>query len=287
MALYVVAGVSGHVGSVVASELLDQKQKVRVIVRDAKKGERWSRRGAEVVEGSVGDAAFVASALKGADGLFVLLPPNYGATGDYYAVQRKVADSIAEGVRQARVPHVVMLSSVGADRADRNGPIKNLHYLEGKLREAGTKLTAIRAGSFQENAANVLGAVRAQGVFPSFGPADYAYPQVATKDIGALAARELRNPPAKSQVIDLHGPAISPRQQAEKIGKALGKNVQVVEVPPSEHVKAYQQAGMSRSLSEAFAEMMAGFASGAITPKGDRAEAGKTTFDETLPALLG
>jgi uncharacterized protein YbjT (DUF2867 family) len=286
MALYVVAGASGHVGSVVASELLAQKEKVRVVLRDAKKGAEWSRRGAEVVQGSLDDPALVASALKDAAGFFVLLPPNY-ATKDFYAAQRKVADAIAQGVRQSRIPHVVMLSSIGADRADQNGPIKSLNYLEGKLRETGTKLTAIRAAYFQENAAAAVGPARSQGVFFAFGPPDYAFPMVATKDIGRLAARALRNPPARSEVIDLHGPAYSPRQIAEKIGKAVGKTLQIVEIPPSGHVAAYQQAGMSRELAEAFAEMQAGFASGAIQPKGERSEKGTTTFDEVLPSLLG
>ena len=287
MSVFVVAGVTGHVGSVVASELLAQKEKVRVIVRDRKKGEEWARRGAEVAVGSVDDAAFVASALKDAAGFFVLLPPNYGVATNYNASQRKVADAIAQGVRDGRVPHVVMLSSIGADRADQNGPIKNLHYLEGKLREAGTKLTAIRAGYFQENAGAAIGPARAQGAFYAFGPPDYAFPMVATRDIGALAARVLRNPPARSEVIDLHGPSYSPRQIAEKIGKAVGKPLKIVEVPPPGHVAAYQQAGMSKELAEGFAEMQAGFASGAIQPKGDRSEAGKTTFDEVLPSLLG
>jgi len=239
-----------------------------------------------VAAGSLSDAAFVASALEHAAGFFVLLPPNYGVTGDYYAEQRKVADAIAQGVRRGAVPHVVMLSSIGADRADQNGPIKNLHYLEGKLRETGTQLTAIRAGYFQENAANAIPAARGQGTFYAFGPADYAFPQVATKDIGALAARLLRDPPARSEVVDLQGPEYSPRQLAEKIGKALGRKLQIVEIPAPGHVAAYQQAGMSRQLAESFAEMQAGFASGAITPKGDRTERGTTSFDEVLPSLI-
>ena len=286
MALYVVAGASGHVGSVVASELLARKEQVRVIVRDRKKAEEWSRRGAQVAVGSLDDAAFVASALKDAAGFFVLLPPNYAAS-NYNATQRKVADAIAQGVRQGHAPHVVMLSSVGADRADQNGPIKNLYYLEAKLRETGTRLTAIRAAYFQENAGGAVAPARAQGAYYALSPADYAFPMIATKDIGRLAARLLRNPPARSEAVDLHGPSYSPRQIAEKIGKALGKRLKIVEVPPAGHVAAFEQAGMSHELAEAFAEMQAGFASGAIKPKGDRAEEGTTTFEEVLPSLLG
>ncbi len=41
--MYVIAGVTEHVGSVAAMELLAKKKPVKVIVRDAKKGEAWSK----------------------------------------------------------------------------------------------------------------------------------------------------------------------------------------------------------------------------------------------------
>lgn len=37
--MFVISGVSGNTGSIVADALLEQGKKVRVIVRDAKKGE--------------------------------------------------------------------------------------------------------------------------------------------------------------------------------------------------------------------------------------------------------
>jgi uncharacterized protein YbjT (DUF2867 family) len=286
MALYVVAGASGHVGSVAAIELLSEKEQVKALVRDEEKGADLARRGAQLAVGELEDKAFVVSALKGAAGFFTLLPPNY-QEGDFYATQRRTADAIAAAVAEGRVPHVVLLSSIGADLADKTGPIKGLHYLEVKLRETGVKLTAIRSGYFQENAAAAVAAARAQGIYPNFTPsADYAFPMIATRDVGALVARCLRNPPARSEVIDLHGPAYSPRQLADKIGAALKKKLQIVDVPAAEHVAAYQKAGLPKQVAEAFAEMNAAFGTGRIVPKGDRAETGKTTFDETLRQLL-
>ena len=44
--MYVIAGVTEHVGSVAAKELLAKKKPVKVIVRDATKGETWSTQGA-------------------------------------------------------------------------------------------------------------------------------------------------------------------------------------------------------------------------------------------------
>ena len=284
--MFVVAGVSGHVGSVVAKSLLAQKQPVRVLVRDAAKGKEWSQAGAQVAVASLDDEAALARALEGARGFFTLLPPNYQAT-DFFATQKKTADAIAAAVKRSRVPHVVMLSSVGADLAAGTGPIKGLHYLEEKLRATGVQLTAIRAGSFQENFHLALGAARQAGIFPNFAPsADYPVPMIATKDIGALAAQSLLAPAAKSEIVDLHGPAYSNRQVAEKLGSALGKQLKVVDIPASEHVQALTQAGFSKQLAAVFAEMYAGFAGGGIGPRGDRLVQGKTPLDETIRATV-
>jgi uncharacterized protein YbjT (DUF2867 family) len=279
--MFVIAGVTGHVGSVVAEKLLAKGQKVKVLVRDAGKGAAWSKKGAEVAVGSLEDQAFLTTALRGATGFFTLLPPNYAAT-DFIAFQRKTADAIANAVKASGVKHVVMLSSIGADLATGTGPIRGLHYLENALRAANVTLTAIRAGSFQENVGLSLEPAKKAGIFPSFMPADVPLPMIATKDIASLAAESLLAAPTRSEVVDLVGPAYSNRQVAEKLGSALGKKLNVVEVPQPGWVDALKQGGMSQPLAELFAEMYGGFASGNVVPKGDRLVQGSTPIDEVI-----
>lgn len=285
--MFVVAGVTGHVGSVVAETLLAKGQKVKVLVRDAAKGAAWAKKGAEIAVGSLDDAAALTAALKGATGFFALIPPNHAAA-DFYAFQRQVTAAIAGAVKASGVPHVVLLSSVGADMAENNGPIKGLFHLENALRAAGTKLTAIRAGMFMENVGMSIGAAKATGMYFNFIPsADYPSPMIATKDIGALAAESLLSPAAKSENVDLHGPAYSQRQVAEKLGAALGKALQIVDIPQAGWIDALKQGGLSQQFAEMYAEMYGGFVSGAITPKGDRMVQGSTTLDEVIKGLVG
>ncbi len=284
--MFVVAGVTGHVGSVAAEKLIAKGPAIRVIVRSADKGAAGSKKGAEIAVGSLDDQTFLSKAFQGATALFALLPPNYQAA-DFFGTQRKTADAISGAVKASGVPYVVLLSSVGADLPDGTGPIKGLHYFEAALRATGVKLTAIRASSFQENVENSLGAAKNMGIYPNFSPsADYAAPMIATRDIGALAADCLLSPSAKSEVIDLIGPAYSPRQVAQKLGAALGKSLDIVDIPQAGWVPALQQAGMPQSLAEIFAEMYAGFASGKIVPKGDRVVQGQTTLDEVIKSLV-
>jgi len=49
--MFVIAGVTGNTGGVVAKTLLDEGQKVRVIVRSADKAAAYKARGAEVFVG--------------------------------------------------------------------------------------------------------------------------------------------------------------------------------------------------------------------------------------------
>ena len=78
--MFVVAGVSGKTGSVVARTLLENGKKVRVVVRDAKKGDEWKAKGAEVAVASVDDAGALTKALQGAEGAYLLLPPQMGSS---------------------------------------------------------------------------------------------------------------------------------------------------------------------------------------------------------------
>ncbi len=285
--MFVIAGASGHVGSVAAENLLARGQKVRVIVRDAAKGTVWSKRGAEVAVGALEDQAFLANALRGASGFFTLLPPNYQAQ-DFFASQRTTADSIAAAVKDASVAHVgVALAERGRGSQRRGRDRSRASTISRELRAMGKKTTAIRAASFQENVANLLEPAKKMGIFPNFNPSsDYPVPMIATRDIGVLAAETLATPPAKSDAVDLEGPAYSARQVAEKLGAALGKTLTVVDIPSSGWVAALTQGGLSPSMAVIMAEMYAAFASGAIAPRGDRRVKGSTPIDDVIKKLV-
>src|SRR4051812_2474905 len=283
--MIVVAGVTGRVGSVVARSLLSRKQKIKAVVRDAAKGREWSQAGAEIAVGSLDDAQFLGQALRGAQAFFTLLPPNYGAP-DFIESQYRTADAIAQGVKESRVPHVVLLSSVGADLPSGTGPIKALHRLEEKLRATSAKVCAVRASYFQENVESALGPAKQSGIFPVFGNPDHPFPMVATRDIGAAAAEQLLHEPARGEVVDVVGPSFSYRQGAASLGAALQKSLQIIEIPASEHVATLIKAGLNPAVAREMAEMYAAFNAGKAGPKGDRMVEGKTGIDETIRALV-
>src|SRR5690349_6425184 len=202
--MYAIAGVSGNTGNVVADTLLAQGKKVRVIVRDAAKGEPWKARGAEVAVAALEDTAALTRALAGVEGAYLLVPPRMGSSAPLEE-NRTVVTSLAAAVKAAKVPHVVLLSSIGAQHATGTAPVQSVHHAEEALAATGTALTAVRAAYFIENWASTLGML-AQGVVPTFLPADLAIPMVATKDIGRTAAAALIEGGRGRQVIELSGP---------------------------------------------------------------------------------
>lgn len=86
--------------------------------------------------------------------------------------------------------------------------------------------------------------------------------------------------------IDVFGLAYSVRQVAEKLGVALGRSIQIVDIPPAGHVAALTQAGIPQQVAEAVAEMFAAFSAGLLVPQGDRHLVGTTTIDEVIAKYL-
>src|SRR6476469_5846970 len=122
--MYVIAGVTGNTGSAAANALLAAKQPVRVIVRDAAKGEVWKAKGAEVAIASLDDRTALGAALQGATGAYLLIPPSAWNATDIPADRARYVEAIAGAVRDAKPGHVVLLSSVGAELPSGTGPIQ-------------------------------------------------------------------------------------------------------------------------------------------------------------------
>ncbi|WP_049556273.1 NmrA family NAD(P)-binding protein [Nonomuraea sp. SBT364] len=284
--MYAITGVTGHVGGAAARELLARGAAVRAVVRDEAKGAAWSRAGAEIAVADFGDRAALAEAFRGCRAAFVMLPTD-PALADADAGHRRLADSIAGAVLGSGVPHVVMLSSIGAELAEGTGPIRWLHHLENRLRKTGVTLTAIRPPHFQEKVETVLGAARELGVYPVFADsADVPTPMVATRDVGAVVAEALSAPSPVEEVIGLDGHHYTERQVAEELGNVLGRPLEVVTVPRPEWAGLMARAGVPPEFAEELAALYDAEGRGILRPGGDRRVTCATELGETLRRLV-
>jgi uncharacterized protein YbjT (DUF2867 family) len=262
--MFVVLGATGHTGAVVAETLLAKKQPVRVIVRSADKGASWKAKGAEVAVASLDDVPALTSAFKGAMGIYLLVPPNYGAVS-WLAEQRQRMDQAAEAVKVSGIAHVVFLSSIGGHIAEGTGPIRAARYGEQKLGSVAKNLAILRPCSFMENWAPGIGPAKGQGILPTFIAPTAKIPMIATKDIGRVAAERLIVGGKGRQIIELAGPEdYSPDQVAAVLGQILGKPVTAQHAPLSAVVPTFKSFGFSDEAAQLFEEMYTGFAKGTI-----------------------
>jgi uncharacterized protein YbjT (DUF2867 family) len=262
--MFVVMGATGNTGSAVVETLLNKKQPVRVIVRSADKGAGWKAKGADVAVASLDDVSAMTEAFKGATGLYLLVPPNYGAEA-WLADQRQRMDRAAEAVQKSGVDHVVFLSSVGGHLHGGTGPIRAASYGEYALGCIAKRLTILRPCYFMENWAPVIGAAKAQGVLPTFIAPQAKIPMMSTKDIGRIGAEQLMTGGYGKQIVEMAGPEeYSPDQAASALSQILGKTVTAQHAPLSAVVPTFKSFGFSDEAARLFEEMYSAFSKGAI-----------------------
>lgn len=283
--MYVILGASGHTGKVVAETLLDGGQKVRVVGRSKARLEGFTVLGAEIFEANLEDSAAVTKAFTGAKAVYALVPPNLAST-DYRAEQNAVTESLAKALEAAGVTHVVALSSFGADKTDKTGPIAGLHAVEERFSQI-PKLNSLflRAGYFMENLLGQVGAIKSFGMMAGPVRADLALPMIATHDIAAAAADALAKLDFRGhQTRELLGQRdLNYLKMATIIGAAIGiPNLNYVQLPDEQVIQAMTQMGISKNMATLICEMADALNSGHVRALEPRSAANTTptTFEE-------
>jgi len=288
--LYVVTGATGRTGAAAAKALLDAGNRVRVVVRDEQKGEAWARLGAEVAVADLSDVAALCSAFSDADGAYIVSPPQYSSEA-LFAQAERMANTIEEAAREARLPKLVALSSIGANQPARTGWIAMNRRLEQTLSNTGLPVTFLRAAYFMENWEPLLKRAVQQRELNSFlAPLTQRFPMIATADIGRIAAESLCENWSGVRILDLEGPArYSPKDVAELLSMKLGAAIPPVSIPESDWEPSIAGQGFSSAAIAGFIEMTRGLNSGHIAfDDGLNVERqlGQVTLDSVIDALV-
>jgi len=218
-----VTGATGNVGRPLVADLLADGARVRALTRNP--AAAGFPPGVTVTGGDYATPGILAEAVRGADAVFV----NIGAL-------RELADDLIAAARDAGAGKIVMLSSIAVrDEGDQILSLGRQHKaIEDAVKAAGIDWTILRCGGFAANTLTWAASVRAEGVvrFP-YGQAALA--PVAEQDIAAAAVRVLLDPGHAGQTYVLTGAeSLTQVQQAEAIGKALGRPVRFEELSPGQ-----------------------------------------------------
>ena len=108
--------------------------------------------------------------MKEPAGLIFLLPPDL-TNEDFLGESLKRAEAIVKAAKAARLPHAVILSSVGAQHTDKVGPISTIGHMERLFIAANIPLSAVRPGYFLENINDLMPAVLHDGRVSQHDPA--------------------------------------------------------------------------------------------------------------------
>jgi len=226
--VYLVTGARGNVGEVVARELLNSVEDVRLAVRAPTPGV------ANEVTFDFTDPATWARAFDGIESMFLVRPPAIGN------VKRDLLPAIA-AARDAGVKHVVFLSLQGADR---NKVVPHA-TVEAWLRKSGLDWTFVRASFFHQNLSTThVEEVRDHDqILVPAGRGATAF--VDAYDVGAVAAAALQDPALhRGRAWTITGPqALTYEQIASILTDELGRTIR------------YEQPGALRYMRHARRDM--------------------------------
>jgi NAD(P)H dehydrogenase (quinone) len=284
--MFAITGITGNVGGNVARNLLAAGRPVRAVMRDVRKGDGWAQRGCELATADILDVAALASAFEGAEGVFVLVPPNFDPAPGFPEA-RATAAALKSAIERARPGRVVYLSTIGAQAGEPNLLTQHT-IIEQVLGELSMPIVFLRPGWFMENSRWDVAAARENGVIPSFlQPLDKPVPMVATADIGCLAAELLQETWNGHRVVELEGPhRVTPKEIAATFASLFGRPVRIEPVPRETWESLFKSQGMKNP--EPRIQMLDGFNEGWIEFEGKIAGSrkGKVALEAVLRTLI-
>jgi NAD(P)H dehydrogenase (quinone) len=284
--MFAITGITGNVGGEVARNLLAAKQPVRGVARDVGKCKTWAQQGCEIVGADINDAAALTSAFKGAEGVFVLVPPNFDPSPDFREA-RAIAATLRQALDTARPDKVVYLSTIGAQAAQPNLLTQHT-IIERVLGDSPLPITFLRAAWFMENSSWDVAPATNSGVIPSFlQPLDKPVPMIATADIGRVAAALLQETWSGHRVVELEGPhRVTPNEIAATFSRLLGRPVKMEVVPRDTWESLFLSQGMKNPTPRI--RMLDGFNEGWIEFASGEADSqkGKVALETVLRSLV-
>ncbi|MDA1189331.1 MAG: SDR family oxidoreductase [Chloroflexi bacterium] len=244
-----VTGATGNIGSGLVPTLLGAGVKVRALVRDEAKAAQLRTQGAEVVVGDLENLDSVKKAVAGVSKIF-LLTWN-GPTAP------KQASNVIQVAKQAGKPHIVRLRGYGSPKSR---IIRDHDTIDKELKASGLPYTIVAPTFFMQNSMMAAQTVASDGkIYMPFKDGKVGMPDV--RDIVAVAAKVLTTDGHQGKEYVVTGPkSISFHDVASALSKALGKEVQYVNVPPEAGKQAMMGMGMPEWIVDGYMELMEDFA---------------------------
>ena len=255
---YVITGGAGNISKPIAISLITAGHQVTVIGRNAEHLKSLTDGGAQAAIGSLEDEAFVTATFKGADAVYLMIPPNYAAAG-WRTYQNKVADNYVNALRQNDIKYAVVLSSIGAHMGNGAGPIDGLSDLEKKLHVlSNLNVKILRPSYFMMNFYSMIPMIKSMNIMGSnLGGNGRKLVLTHTTDVVSIAMEELL---ALNFIGQTFRYIASDERTPEEIAAVLGNAVDKPGIPwivftDEQALAGMVQAGLPQTIAEGYTEM--------------------------------
>lgn len=282
--MYVVGGVTGHTGSLVAQTLLERGESVRAIVRNREQIYHWKDRGAEVVVADFNDTQALSFVLEGMKGAYLLIPQSVYDLNplEKWAFQNQ---SIVSAIKSTGLKNTVFLSSMGAHLGKHTGLVQALYDAEQKLESAQIPVIILRAAYFYENWIPTIDAINEKSVLPTFLKPKSSIPMVSIKDVAATAVDLLLNPVESHRVVELAGPKdYSAQDIIDILEQILGKQLDLLPFSKGGWEEVWGEVELPDEMNDLLNQVYAGLNDHKIIFSGKNVESrrGTVTLEEVL-----
>ncbi len=225
---YIVTGSLGNISKPLTLKLVAAGHDVTVVTTKEDKKAAIEALGAKAAIGSVEDVAFLTQTFKGADAVYVMVPPTFAAA-DWKGYIGQIGENYAKAIQAAGVKKVVHLSSIGAHMAEGCGPVSGIYRSESALNKLeGVDVKHLRPGNFYTNFYANIGMIKGAGIIGGNYGDGTKILLVHPADIATAAAEELTGLTFTGKGIRY---VISDDRSTTDIAKVLGAAIGKPELP--------------------------------------------------------
>jgi uncharacterized protein YbjT (DUF2867 family) len=234
-----ITGSLGNISKPLTETLVKAGHTVTVISSSDDRVDEIKALGAIPAIGKITDIDFLTSAFKGADAVYVMIPPIF-IDKDWKGYIAGVGQIYADAITANGIKKVVHLSSIGAHLENGTGPVTGIHRVEEIYNKLdGVAVKHLRPGFFYTNFYTNVDMIKHAGIIGSNFGADTNIVMVHPRDIAAAAAEELQS--------DFTGKSVryvaSDERTAADVAKTLGAAIGKPELPWIEFTDADNTAG--------------------------------------------